>query len=893
MHAITSHAHICSDFMARRRCLMSLHKPTQTSSFIRLYRHADASRARRSKGQQTIALVPEVSSSPGSSAGRCRVRCRAAQAPESSIPEIVPQQPETLVMTVGGKELKLESGEIGRQANGAVVATLGETVVYTTACAGGSSGDGSFLPLAVHYAERFSAGGRTSSGFVKRDGRPKDSETLISRLVDRSLRPSFAKGWARDTQVLQWVLSYDTQNQTEPLAITSASAALALSDIPLKRIVAGVRVGLLPDNSFVVNPTSLQMETSSLDLLIAGTESAVLMIEGFCDVLPEEQLLEAIRVGHEAIAEQCVAIEAWAARCGKQKRTDFEAPDHALDDRVEELVADEIRAAYRSCSSKKERAAIVAPLWEAARSTFIGMPCPVTAALTAANPTAANSNGAAEATVLTEELVNQSVKRVEANIMRRLVTEENFRADGRGTTEVRQIRSRTGLLPRTHGCALFTRGETQAIAVATLGSAKSAQKMDSATDEEENRRFYLQYFFPPSSVGETGRVGGAGRREIGHGSLAERALVPVMPSVDDFPYTVRVESTITESNGSSSMASVCGGTLAMLDAGVPLKEPVAGVAMGLILQDSGKFTILTDILGSEDALGDMDFKVAGTAEGVTAFQMDIKVEGITLQIMKQALEQAREGRRSILKSMEECDPYPRMELGPYTPRIAKVQVPVSKIGMVIGPGGRNIQELSARFDCEISFEKDGVAVVIASSADALSGACQAIRDTVAEIETGITYRNVRVAGIQAFGCFVEVLPGQEGLVHLSELDLTRTDDPFTIWKIGDKMDVMCLANDGKVKLSRKEVMLRDADPSSGNWEWPNGARSPKDLTPEQRQRGMRRRQRQPPPGTPGGDDSADEDGSNSSRNSDNRTVNGPNGRGGPKLRDSIKGSQGK
>lgn len=743
------------------------------------------------------------------------------------------------MINVGGQELTLETGEIGRQANGAVMAKLGDTMLYTTACCSNEpAGDGSFLPLQVHYAERFSAAGRTSSGFVKRDGRPKESETLVSRLVDRSLRPAFAPGWTHDTQVLQWVMSYDNENATEALAITAASAALAVSDIPASRVVAGVRVGLLEGQGFVINPTVEQMEASSLDLLLAGSSSAVLMIEGFADFLPEDQLLEAIRVGHEAVAQQCTAIETWAAAVGRQKRDDFAAPAQDLDSQIEALVGDRLREAYRSGSSKQQRGQLVAPLWEEARQ-----------ALVSGEQHGSSGNGsaaAAEQDGIETSDVDKALKRVESHIMRRLVVDDNLRADGRSTTEVRPISSRAGgFLPRTHGCALFTRGETQALAVTTLGSESSAQKLDAVTEDEEYRHFYLQYFFPPSSVGETGRIGGAGRREVGHGNLAERALAPAVPPRGEFPYTVRVESTITESNGSSSMASVCGGCLAMLDAGVPLKTPVAGVAMGLILESDGRFVILTDILGSEDALGDMDFKVAGSADGVTAFQMDIKVEGITLDIMQQALGQARDGRRHILAAMQQCAPPPRGELSPYAPRIGRLQVPVDKIGVVIGPGGRNIQAAREASGADsINIEQDGWVTIVAYSTSALEAALKIVRDTVAEIEPGQIYRNVKVSGVQAFGCFVEVLPGKEGLVHISELDLARVDDPAVDWSVGKTMDVLCVGIfEGKPRLSRREVLLRDAG-EEGAWSWPDGGDEPQQ-TPDGRHVNMRKATQQP------------------------------------------------
>ncbi|KIY96871.1 polyribonucleotidenucleotidyltransferase, partial [Monoraphidium neglectum] len=470
---------------------------------------------------------------------------------------------------------------------------MGETVLYTTVCCENTpKGDGSFVPLQVNYQERFSAAGRTSGSYLKREGRPKDDDVLVARLVDRPLRPMFDKGWSNDTQVLQWVLSYDGVNQPEPLAITAAAAALMVSDIPLKKAVAGVRVALLGEGLWVVNPTAVQMAASRLDLVMAGTKDAVLMIEGFCDFLSEEQMIEAVGVGERAISKMCAEMEEWAAKVGKPKRTDRVLLPAGLEERVIALTRDAVEAAYRAPTAKDVRTAAV----EAARLAMV-----------AAIEASGDFPG------VTDVQLQMAFKAAESSVMRGLVLREGTRADGRGVTDVRPITSRAALLPRTHGSALFTRGETQALCVATLGTAADAQRIDGIrsaasdslagdSDSESSgpgaaagrakdafETFYLQYFFPPSSVGETGRVGPAGRRELGHGELAQRALEAVIPSKDDFPYTVRVESTITESNGSSSMASVCGGCLAMLDAGVPLKEPVAGIAMGLILEPDGSF----------------------------------------------------------------------------------------------------------------------------------------------------------------------------------------------------------------------------------------------------------------------------------------------------------------
>ncbi|PSC72537.1 putative polyribonucleotide nucleotidyltransferase chloroplastic [Micractinium conductrix] len=726
------------------------------------------------------------------------------------------------------------------------MATDGETILYTTACAvEDNAGDGSFAPLQVHYTERFSAAGRTSGGYLKREGKPKDHEVLVARLIDRPIRPMIQSGWTHSTQVLTWVMSYDGEHSPEPLAITAAGAALAISDVPLRRAVAGARVGLLPGRGFVVNPTLAEQEESTLDLMIAGTSEAVLMIEGFCDFLTEEQTMEAVRCGHDAIKQMCVAIEGWAAVVGKPKRTDdLKLPPEGLDDTIRSLVGKQIEEAYRSTPLKQQRVEVVAALRQAVRDALVE---PSASAQLAAQLAAVRGEGGEHAAVSSAEesdedrqqgaaaaavvadvaagaaaagsprydyvTVQMALKRVESGIMRRLVLDEGFRADGRGVGEVRPIWSRANVLPRTHGSVLFTRGETQALAVTTLGCSRSAQRVDSMSAEMgEGQRFYLQYFFPPSSVGEVGRVGGPGRREVGHGNLAERALLPVVPGEDAFPYTIRVESTITESNGSSSMASVCGGCLSMMDAGVPLKRMVAGVAMGLILEEDGRFAVLTDILGSEDALGDMDFKVAGDEDGITAFQMDIKVEGITLEIMQKALQAAAAGRRHILGEMRKCAPEPRGQLSPYAPRIRQLQLPLDKIGVAIGPGGRTIKLIQETTGVEVQIDGESGAVTLkGDTEEACAAAQQLIESTVADPEVGKIYRGCRVTQVMPFGAFVEVLPKREGLLHVSEWGAGRVQSISEVVKEGDSVDVMVmeLQDAAKFKLSRRAVLVAD------------------------------------------------------------------------------------
>ncbi|GFR41812.1 hypothetical protein Agub_g2582 [Astrephomene gubernaculifera] len=718
---------------------------------------------------------------------------------------------------LGGRQpIRLETGEIARQAGGAVMAVCGETHLLATACCSAAPvGDGSFVPLTVNYSERFSAAGRTSGGFVKRDGRPRDSEVLVSRLVDRPLRPMFAKGWANDTQVLEWVMSYDGVNEPEPLAITAAAAALLISDIPLKKAVAGVRVGLLPEVGLVINPTVQEMEVSRLDLMMAGTRDAVLMIEGFCDFLTEEQLIEALALGHRAIASLCDQMEVWAGRVGRPKRGDavVGVPEQ-LQERLMGLVGAQLREAYRTSLSKEVRATAVAAATAKA-----------TEALAAA---AEGENGAAVS--YTPLQLSMALKSVESRVMRSLVLEEGVRADGRGVGDIRPISCRAGLLPRTHGSALFTRGETQALCVATLGSGSDALRPDSMrkveAEDADSGRFYLQYHFPPSCVGETGRVGAPGRRELGHGELAQRALAPVLPPLASFPYTVRLESTITESNGSSSMASVCGGCLALMDAGVPISRPVAGIAMGLILEQQQqheaapppssppvvRHVVLSDILGSEDALGDMDFKVAGDAEAITAFQMDIKVEGITLDIMTAALAQAREGRRHILSRMlASCQPAPAGQLSQHAPRVVRMKIDPSKVGAVIGSGGRTIKQLRESTGAlEINLDDEGTVDVLAPSEASASLTQEFIQLLAGDPEPGTVLRQRPVVSLAAFGCFVEICPGRQGLVHLSELCEGQVADVGAVVRVGQLVDVMVLNSEGgKVSLSRRGVEAHD------------------------------------------------------------------------------------
>ena len=715
----------------------------------------------------------------------------------------------TCTFALGASTVTLETGRVGRQANCAVLATEGETVLLSTICAetrAAAGSDSSFLPLTCVYQERFSAAGRTPTGFLKREGKSRDAEVLISRLVDRPLRPMFAAGFSCETQVMQMVLAWDGLRPPDALAITAAGAAAALSDLPFSKPVAGVRVGWVKGVP-VVNPTLEQMAASQLDLVVAGTCDALLMIEGYGDFVSEQQMLEAVEAGHAAVRIACSAIAAWAVSAGKQKKLgSIVLPPAGLQEAVEALCAADLGAAFRT-RSKQERA-----------SALAGVERRATAALSASYS-------------LSD--ISSAMKEAHKRAMRSLLRSERLRSDGRAPADVRPISAEAGLLARCHGSSLFTRGETQAIAVVTLGGENDAQRADGMAGETK-KGFALTYIFPPFCVGEVGRVGQPSRRELGHGNLAERALLPTLPAEADFPYTIRLESTITESNGSSSMATVCAGSLALQDAGVPVLRPVAGVAMGLVLpsRPGEDAIILTDIMGSEDYLGDMDFKVAGDAEGVTAFQcvphlpppsatsdplrlrrMDIKCEGITAAILREALEAARVGRIHILHRMAAASPPPRAALAPNAPRIGRVRIDPSKAGMVIGPGGkgiRNICESTGATDVQISDQ--GAVTVTAPTQAALEAALALVQGTTAELVVGSVYRRVRVTSLTDFGAFVEVMPGKTGLLHISELALTRVTRVSDEVKPGDVVDVQLL--ECVTHPSRRPLLLTPL-PSSG------------------------------------------------------------------------------
>ncbi|MBM3200985.1 MAG: polyribonucleotide nucleotidyltransferase [Chlamydiae bacterium] len=690
----------------------------------------------------------------------------------------------TLTVAIQGKELVFETGKVARQANGAVMLSSGHTTILATACATKQAGpDVDFFPLRVDYQEKFSSAGKTLGGFLKREGKPTEKEVLVSRLIDRPIRPMFEDGFYNEVQILSYVLSYDENHATEPLAICAASAALVISDIPLIKPVAGVRVGMKND-MFIINPSEAELAGSELDLMLAGTEDAILMIEGYAKFLTEETVLAAIAEGHEAIKTICKALSDWQNVVGKEKmKAELRLPPQELVQSIENMVGEELSACY-TIKQKLEREAAIEKVTEKVNAHFLPE---------------------GQENAHSPSIVQAAFKKVSSKLMRKVILEKNIRCDGRSTTEIRPISIETSFLGRTHGSTLFTRGETQTIAVCTLGGESMGQRYEDLQGEGL-RRFYLQYSFPPFSVGEVGRVGAPGRREVGHGKLAERSLQAILPASEAFPYTIRLESNITESNGSSSMASVCGGCLAMMDAGVPIKRPVAGIAMGLILEE-GRFSILSDILGVEDALGDMDFKVAGDQDGITAFQMDIKVEGITLDIMKAALTQAKEGRIHILQKMLDAMPKSRENLSKYAPRIESIQIKQSKIGTVIGPGGKQIRAIIEETGVEIDINDEGIVNISSNNAEALEKAKAIIHNLTAEVEIGKVYKGP-VVGIQPFGVFVKLVGGKEGLCHISELSHQRVQNIEDYIKEGDELEVKVLdINDrGQIKLSRKVLL---------------------------------------------------------------------------------------
>lgn len=681
-----------------------------------------------------------------------------------------------------GQKLTLETGRVARQADGAVLATLGETTVLATVVSAKEPKPGQdFFPLTVNYQEKAFAAGKIPGGYFKREGRPSEHETLTSRLIDRPIRPLFPDGYKNDTQVIVTTLSHDLENAPDILALVAASAALTLSGVPFMGPVGAARVGYI-DGEFVLNPAVDRMGDSKLDLVVAGTGDAVLMVESEAQELDEETMLKAVMFGHAGFQPVIDAIIRLAERAAKEPR-DFTAPDFsAIEQKMLGIAEGDLREAYK-ITRKQDRYAAV----DAAKAKVMAAFFPE-----------------GQEPEFTKEQVASVFKELQAKIVRWNILDTGSRIDGRDLRTVRAIRAEVGVLPRTHGSALFTRGETQALVVATLGTGEDEQFVD-RLEGTVKETFMLHYNFPPYSVGETGRMGSPGRREIGHGKLAWRAIHPIMPAHHEFPYTTRVVSEVTESNGSSSMATVCGSSLALMDAGVPLKSATAGIAMGLI-KEGDRFAVLSDILGDEDHLGDMDFKVAGTEHGVTSLQMDIKITGITEEIMKVALEQAREGRRHILGEMAKAITGARAELGEHAPRIEVMKIPTDKIREVIGTGGKVIREIVEKTGAKIDIQDDGTVKFASNDLKAIQAAMNWVKGIAAEPEIGAVYEGT-VVKIVDFGAFVNFFGSRDGLVHVSQIAPQRIQNVKDVLKEGDKVWVKLMGFDerGKVRLSMKVV----------------------------------------------------------------------------------------
>ncbi|HET9793169.1 MAG TPA: polyribonucleotide nucleotidyltransferase [Thermoanaerobaculia bacterium] len=689
------------------------------------------------------------------------------------------------IISLPDRPLSIETGKVAKQADGACVVRLGDTVVLATACAAGEPKEGiDFLPLTVDYRENTYAAGRIPGGFFKREGRPTEKEILTSRLIDRPLRPLFPKGWGNETQVIAFVLSADGQNDPDVLAINGASAALAVSAIPFTHTIAAVRVGRI-GGKLVLNPTNKERDESDIDLIVASTKDAVCMVESGAREVPESAMIDAIFFGHDANQQIIAGIEKLAAAVGNRKR-EFSAPEP-------------YDAAFFAGILKR---------WEGAMLAAMTVPGKI---LSYARIKEVKKQAIGEIPAEDVALRTATAKAMDAlvkTLTRETILDRGERLDGRNFSQIRPITCEVGLLPRTHGSALFTRGETQALVTCTLGTSEDTQLVEDYEGDSE-KTFLLHYNFPPFSVGEVKFLRGPGRREIGHGNLARRALEPILPDDVSFPYTIRVVSDILESNGSSSMATVCGGTLALMDAGVPIKSPVAGVAMGLVAEGE-KHAVLTDIAGQEDHYGDMDFKVAGTRDGITALQMDIKIKGLKRVIVEQALEQARHGRLSILESMSKAIEAPRANISPYAPRIFTIQIPKDKIRDVIGSGGKTIRGIIEETGCKVDVEDSGRVSIASSDEAAAMRAIEIIEGLTKDPQIGEMYRG-KVRRIEAYGAFVEILPGKDGLVHISELAPYRVRETTDIVKEGDVIPVKVIAIDpmGKIKLSRKQALSKE------------------------------------------------------------------------------------
>ena len=688
---------------------------------------------------------------------------------------------ETFSMEVGGRTLTIEQGKMAKQANGAVLVRYGDTVVLVTVTASKEPREGvDFFPLTVDYEEKMYAAGKIPGGFIKREGRPSNDATLCARLIDRPIRPLFPKGYRNDVQIVATVLSVEPDNAPELAGMIGASCALSVSDIPFDGPIAGVRVGRV-DGTFVINPTAAQREVSTLNLTVAGSADAVMMVEAGASELPEEVVLDAILFGHKEIQRIVAFEQEIQAACGKLKSEArlFKVPEalaEALDAAARPLLDEAVRTPDK-LDRDAHIAAIAADMMEKFLPEYPEM----------------------------EKEIAMAFHDLEKSVVRRMITREKIRPDGRGLEEVRPVSCEVGLLPRPHGSALFTRGQTQVLSVTTLGALSDEQVID-GLGPETTKHYLHQYNFPGYSVGEARPMRSPGRREIGHGALAERALLPVVPSIESFPYTIRVVSEVLESNGSSSMASVCGSTLSLMHAGVPIKRPVSGVAMGLV-KEGDAYTILTDIQGMEDALGDMDFKVAGTSEGITALQMDIKVDGLSRDILQAALAQAKRGRAFILDKMLACIPAPAAELSPYAPRVETVTIKVDKIRDVIGTGGKVVRGIVDETGVDVDIHEDGHIFLTSPDAAAMARAKQMIEDIVREVEVGEVYTGT-VTRLLKFGAFVQILPNKEGLCHISQLANHRVERVEDVVQVGDQLTVKVVEIDekGRINLSHKATL---------------------------------------------------------------------------------------
>jgi polyribonucleotide nucleotidyltransferase len=698
-------------------------------------------------------------------------------------------------ITIGGagaaeKKLSFELAHFAKQASGSVMARQGDTMVLITAVAAAKAKEGiDYMPLQVEYRERSAAAGKIPGGYFKREGRPTEKEILSARMVDRPIRPMFPKHWRVETQLIALVMCSDQENDADVVATCGASLALLLSDVPFHEAVASVRVARL-EGTIILNPTFTELEEADYEFVVAGTKDSIVMVEGESKEISEEDFLAALRVAADAIRQLCEGQERILRESGigKTKRIlDGIEPDAALVGHIETLAAADLKTLASTVLGKEERSDRTKTIYN-----NVG--------------TALKASLGEDAFAVVAGSVNEIVHDIEKREMRNMILTQNLRLDGRNTTTVRPITCEVAVLPRVHGSALFTRGETQALCSVTLGTKRDEQSIE-GLQPETTKRFMLHYNFPPFSVGEVGRMTGTGRREIGHGNLAERALKNLLPAAGDFPYTLRIVSDILESNGSSSMASVCGGSLALFDAGVPLKKPVSGIAMGLI-KEGDSVAILSDILGNEDHLGDMDFKVTGTRDGITACQMDMKIKGINFEVLERALLQARDGRMHILDKMDAVLSKPKSELSTYAPRLTTVKIPVDMIGLIIGPGGKTIRQIQSEAGVEINIEEDGTITIAALSGEASDKARAFINGLVAEAEEGATYSGRVTQVREGLGAIVEFLPKKEGLLHISEIDHQRIENVSDVIQVGDVFDVKLIAikPDGKYSLSRKALM---------------------------------------------------------------------------------------